>query len=145
MPNHFHLMVFVKPTDDNSIGNKSKNLNNAIATLLRSYTRALQKQESFTGSLFQQKTKAKELIDSFNLTMNLTSICAHYIHQNQIKAGLVAENNAWEFSSYPDYLSIRNGTLCNKKIFYLIAAIESELFISESKHLIEEKINAKFF
>jgi hypothetical protein len=34
-----------------------------------------------------------------------------YIHLNPVAAGLVSKAEDWEFSSYRDYLGLRNGTL----------------------------------
>ena len=64
MRNHFHLLVHIKPAV------KPNALNYGIAILLRSYTRAIQNQEKISGSLFQQKTKSKELNEPANSTMN---------------------------------------------------------------------------
>lgn len=143
MPNHFHFVVAIKKNVSHSIENK--NLNRAIAILLRSYTRAIQIQENFTGSLFQQKTKAKELITNKNDTINYLSICTHYIHQNPLKAGLVKSLKDWKYSSYLDYAELRNGTLCNKELFYALAGIEKEQFTEESEILIAEKFHKELF
>jgi putative transposase len=78
MPNHFHFLVSTK-SDFNSV-----KFSNAFRTLLSSYTRAIQKQENMTGSLFQQNTKAKELTDN-----KYASSCFHYIHQNPFRSQLV--------------------------------------------------------
>ncbi len=131
MPNHFHFIVFIKPKACIPSINAKKNLNNGIAIVLRSYTRLMQTQEQFTGSLFQQKTKAKELIDSDNATINYLSLCAQYIHLNPLKARIVDNSKEWRFSSYLDYMKLRNGTLCNKGLFYLLAGINEEDFIKE--------------
>lgn len=70
MPNHFHLEVFIKPLPTSGLAISShstdrqpagKTFNNGLAILLRSYTRAIHKQQNITGSLFQQKTKARLL------------------------------------------------------------------------------------
>jgi putative transposase len=95
MPNHFHLIVYVKCKISPNTNGKMKTLNDGIAILLRSYTRALQIQENFTGSLFQQKTKAKELIEECDLIA-----CSQYIHNNPLKAGLVKSLDQWPYSSY---------------------------------------------
>lgn len=74
MPNHFHLMVYVKGTDvadthpmtlSHRMSNHNhhqiiqmSNLSQSIAILLRSYTRTINKQEQKTGSLFRPHTKA---------------------------------------------------------------------------------------
>ena len=153
MPNHFHLIVCIKREEDIRTHSKNKTLNNAIAIALRSYTMLMQSQENFTGSLFQQKTKAKELIDSDNVTINYTTLCAHYIHQNPLKARIVENLMEWKFSSYLDYIGLRNGTLCNKQLFYLLAEINEEDFIRESDphpmsiagHIVSSDEESKFY
>lgn len=68
MPTHFHFLVYAKQHTHRWTGSNPMNihsnthpLNNAIGVLLRSYTRAINIQEKRTGSLFQQKTKARNL------------------------------------------------------------------------------------
>jgi putative transposase len=130
MPNHFHLIALVKKADNS----KHKNLNNAIGTLLRSYTRVMQNRENFKGSLFQQKTKAKEIWDANDL-YNYLEICAHYIHLNPKKAGLVNKMEDWKYSSFQHYLNMRHDTFCNKEIFYKVAKLTEEKFIEDSHRL----------
>lgn len=103
-----------------------QNLSQAIATLLRSYTRAINKQENRSGSLFR-KTKAKSgIIDGF-ITINgkhqdlffktdndYAATCFHYIHENPVKARLCNKAEDWLDSSAKDYAGIRKGTLCNQ-------------------------------
>lgn len=140
MPNHFHLMVMTKSSDNSKLLDDSliqtiegkKNLNTGIAILLRSYTRAIQKQENIKGSLFQQKTKAQALTNSKNLGLNHPAICMHYIHQNPLRGGLVSNMEGWPFSSFRDYAGLRNGTLCNKAIGLLLTGIQKEFFVKES-------------
>lgn len=65
MPNHVHLMISVKQIEvtlseqvtPSHLLTKARSLNDSISILLRSYTRAIQKQERMTGSLFQNRTK----------------------------------------------------------------------------------------
>ncbi|MEN8185664.1 MAG: hypothetical protein ABFR05_00900 [Bacteroidota bacterium] len=150
MPNHFHMMVLVKRIqlkethlmtnnryEDSHLmsGNervKYKTLNNSIAILLRTYTRAINIQENKTGSLFKAHTKAEcincfrgtkpSFIQSNILINNLLpekqypQACFDYIHQNPVKANLVKKNIDWEFSSAKDYARLRNGKLINKNV-----------------------------
>lgn len=134
MPNHFHIMIF---TNNNLETNK---LNNAIGTLLRSYTRAINLQEKRKGSLFQQKTKAKELVESrkYN-SLSYPAICAHYIHQNPIIAGLTDNLIKWKFSSFLDYAEIRNGYLCDKELFFQLTGIKQDEFVTESEYRLKVK------
>jgi len=157
MPNHFHLMVSVKEEEitfrntqsqDKSLfihrmaknrseyshpmNTKSRIFNTSIAIMLRSFTRAINKQENWTGSLFRKETKAecincfKGLKPSFiesGISLSdlleekqYPQICFDYIHNNPVKAGLAETSTGWEFSSARDYAGLRNGKLIQKKI-----------------------------
>lgn len=112
-----------------------RNLNDSIAILLRSYTRAINVEQSRSGSLFRQKTKAdcitnpQEVSPSYyNLGFgtliyipdpdrDYPQICFNYIHQNPVKVGLVKNPYDWEFSSFRDLSGLRNGKLiCRQKV-----------------------------
>ena len=70
MPNHFHIMVYVKSvaigiqsqsltqSETLTLNTRSRTINDSIGVLLRTYARAIQKQEKMVGSLFQEHTKA---------------------------------------------------------------------------------------
>jgi len=150
MPNHFHLMIFVltnsesftlsetltttfreEPFTNQIKTNSYETLNNSIGVLLRSYTRAINKQRNSTGSLFRKMTKAENISESKGFTQSdaLTTAtesetltkkdhlqtCFDYIHQNPVKAGMVDHPEKWEFSSFLDYYGRRNGNLINRE------------------------------
>ena len=158
MPNHFHLMLEVreveieylasgisegftssealtKPEFDTETSKLpvKTTLNHSIGVLLRSYTRAINTQESRTGSLFRKKTKAICLNEingitshwytSFGVTFMKVDIpeyqypqtCFNYIHNNPVSAGLVVRAEDWEFSSYVDLVGMRAGNLVNRE------------------------------
>ena len=117
MPNHFHFLVCTNELVDTVA------FSNSIRVMLSSYSRAINIQVERTGSLFQQNCKAKEIalfdqqINSYNYSDYLL-ICFNYLHQNPIKAGLVSSLEDWEFSSYKDYIGLRNDTLCNQPLAF---------------------------
>lgn len=147
MPNHFHFMVEVNKveleevpgaTGSNGGATPSRTpigtFRKSIGILLASYTRAINKQNGSTGSLFRQKTKA-ECLNCINGTapsfFNISSgtlinierpekiyqqVCFNYIHQNPVRAGLAKRPEEWEFSSAREYAGIRNGTLVNMEL-----------------------------
>ncbi len=143
MPNHFHWLVYVKEigctfemSDTSKVSDISKpsfenlrnmqNLSLGIKNCLSGYTKAINKQENRTGSLFRQKTKSKRnFIDGF-ITVNDADFfehenayaikCFEYIHQNPVKANLVSKAEDWIYSSAKDYKGLRNGNLCNKNM-----------------------------
>lgn len=144
MPNHFHLIVYVKQveinvevgsTDRVTLSHPVRNVrtfNDSIAIMLRSYTRAINKQENRSGALFRQSTQAECITKPYGITPSFydlqsgtiinthdpekeyPQICFNYIHQNPVKAKLVQHAEEWEFSSYRDYIGIREGKLINK-------------------------------
>lgn len=145
MPNHFHFMVEIpKGVDGEGVTHRMTHshpismhpLSKAIAVLLRSYTRAIQKQEDFTGSLFQQKTKAVEI-----LTERQILICTNYIHRNPIKACLVNRMEDWEFSSFQAHCDLSDGNLCNKaRLKELLQLKEDDDFYKYSYETLPEEI-----
>jgi putative transposase len=128
MPNHFHLMIAIQKP------NKPFELNNSIAVMLRSYTRAINIQERRSGALFREGTKADFLdtIESGKLKMkNRSSLyqtvaqvynlqeehlhtCFAYILNNPVKAQLVRHVADWEFSSFREFKNSRNELPVNK-------------------------------
>jgi len=101
MPNHFHLLAITSDAFDPS------SFSSRLKTMLSSYTQALQKQQHFVGSLFQQNTKKKELPD-FQDAFN----CFQYIHQNPLKAKLVKQMEHWPHSSFKEYFNSKP-KICN--------------------------------
>jgi len=112
MPNHFHFLIHANAKSVHIIKDGSferQQFSQGIKQLLSSYTKAINKQEGRTGSLFQQKTKA--ICVTANDHHETTAF--HYIHQNPLKARLVKRMEEWEFSSFKDYTGFRKETICN--------------------------------
>lgn len=134
MPNHFHLMVRVKIETGGTTLSRTPSFNASIGIMLASYTRAINKQQNTTGSLFRSKTKAECLncfegltpsffdsngvtkINISNPEVEYSQVCFNYIHQNPVKAKLVKTETDWEFSSAKEYYGNRSGNLINKKL-----------------------------
>lgn len=141
MPNHFHLLVATdtRSVQTKRIGNENKNvLSEGFRNLLSTYTQAINKQNCSTGSLFQQNTKAKELLKEMDIRMVF-----HYIHQNPIKANLSNRMEDWDFSSFKDYVGLRNGTLCNKTLASRILNLDCETIYTESYQTIINETTLK--
>ena len=131
MPNHFHFLIHanansISVIEDGSF--KRQRFSQAIKQLLSSYTKAINKQEQRTGSLFQQKTKAICVTDNDQHD----AIAFHYIHQNPMKAGLVKRMEDWEYSSFKEYLGLRAETLCNLNLAHERLAINFNRLLEES-------------
>jgi len=145
MPNHFHLLVHVHNVEINlnthlmtqshlmsmPVIQKKQTMVESIAIMLRSYTRAINKQENRSGSLFRPHTKSECLTKSDNISPSFIKtsngaiinipdpekeypkVCFNYIHNNPVKAGLVNDPGDWKFSSYQGYYGSGDVTLIN--------------------------------
>ncbi len=103
-------------------------LNESIGILQRAYTRALNKEKGWSGSLFRSDCKSKDgWIDEFititkangNLDHRFTAdtdyghICMEYIHNNPVGAGFVKEDIEWKYSSAREYTGQEKENVCN--------------------------------
>ena len=125
MPNHFHILISANKKGCEMVkqgGLEIEKITNAIRKLLSGYARIFNKKYNRSGSLFRQKTKAKNVAESDWVIKNnyilqdYCSRCFDYIHQNPVEAKLVQYPSDWRFSSYQDYAGLRDGTLCNKEL-----------------------------
>jgi putative transposase len=131
MPNHFHLMVYVRSTTIKQTNGKFRTFNESIGIMLRSFSRAINKEVVRTGCLFREETKAvcltevkqiqnswynkggiKEVILEYP-EIGYPNICFNYIHLNPVRAGLVQLPEKWEFSSYSEFIGRKPVTMLN--------------------------------
>jgi REP element-mobilizing transposase RayT len=97
MPNHYHLLVYVLDSAFSF---------SVMQPFVTSYTKAINKEQDRVGALFQGRFKGI-LVDSNDYLVHLS----RYIHRNPVDAGLVARPADWVFSSYRDYIGLRQGKL----------------------------------
>ena len=165
MPNHFHFLI--RATNESCQPTQERHrpelqlLAKNFGTLLSGYTQAINKQKKRRGKLFSSNTKAKCLNDiefenalkyalSGSKPLNASApdyavICFNYIHQNPVMAGLVSKMEDWEFSSFRDFSSFRNGSLVNKKLACEYIDIDWDDFYNQSVFLMDESILRKLF
>jgi putative transposase len=147
MPDHFHLMVHVARGSPGLAqlsampdAPRMQTLCRRIGTMLSSYTQGLNKQEHRVGSLFQPRTKCKQL------DLDHAANCFHYIHQNPVKARLVYRIEDWTFSSVHEFLGREDG-FCNialaRELFGL--PVEPEQFLTHSNDEIRKSISLHNF
>jgi putative transposase len=114
MPTHYHLLVRIKPstaqpfvlTSEASKPSQVSLASRAMMRLAVSYTKAINKRFERVGALFQGPIGGKHL-DRTEYLVHLS----RYTHLNPLTASLVKRAEEWEFSSYRDYLGLRQGTL----------------------------------
>lgn len=102
MPNHFHLLIGQ---------NTDTSISSLMLRLSGSYVKFFNKKYERIGSLFQDQFKAVH-VESNPQLLHLSA----YIHLNPVTAALTKSINAYPYSSYPEYIGARDGTLCRKEI-----------------------------
>jgi len=132
MPNHYHLLVYLK-TDD---------LSGLMQPFTLSYTKAINKRYARVGSLFQGRFKAI-LVDKNEYLLHLS----RYIHLNPVAARLMKRPEDWEFSSYPEYVGLRKGTLPKPNVVLLQFPSSDayrrfvETYVESDKEIIEHLLH----
>ena len=128
MPTHFHLVIRIDTKDCDR-----PKIN--YAALLCGYTRTMNRRGHRHGSLFQQKSKAKEIRDERHL---MTVIL--YVHRNPV-ARRVKRMEEWEYSSYSDLAGFRKGALPDREFMKKYFATEEE-FREFSERALERRFKA---
>lgn len=110
MPNHFHLILEIKPV--NKLPHKYRdggsNIHQAFSNMFNAYAKAINKAYGRRGSLFQKHLKRKVITDMDYLQ---NSIC--YVHHNPIHHEFTQELTDYPHSSYNDIIN-SNETIVNK-------------------------------
>ena len=127
MPNHFHLFV-QQTTDEFTIAM-------FLSSLLNSYVKSVNQKYKRSGTLFESKTKSKQIEDETYFKWVIK-----YILENPVKAGLAENINDWEFSNAKDLLELRNGTLTN--VDYVSSFFQSKKVMVE--FLKDKKIKTSY-
>jgi len=60
-------------------------------------------------------------------------------------SGLVREVGEWQYSSYPDYSGIRNGTLCDKDLFFSLTGLTANDVLLGVQAEVDENNIEKFY
>ena len=148
MPNHYHLMLQPKEAGlvfRDSFGTKPmQELSYRIGIIQSSYSQLINNQNKSTGSVFQQRAKCKLLTKGIESSgLSYFEHCFHYIHRNPLEAGLVSNLNDWPFSSYLDYIQLKNESLCNKEIFFGITGLTVDQIIKRTVDRFDDDILKK--
>lgn len=102
MPNHYHLLIYVLC---DAFGHE------VMQPFGTSYTKAINQEQNRVGPVFQGRFKGKQ-VEKDGYLLHLS----RYIHRNPVEAGLVTHPADWPYSSYRDYIGLRQGTLPQSEV-----------------------------
>ena len=130
MPNHFHLLI-----------QQCKDIptSQLLLRLCTSYGKYFNKKYDRVGSLFQDQSKAVQVITDEQLLW-----LSAYIHANPLTAHLVTNLNMWPWSSWPEYAGLRKGEIVNMQLilsFFLNKSSReySDFFFKAAPLIIDRK------
>lgn len=101
MPNHFHFLL--KQLEENGVTDFMRKISNG-------YTKYFNTKHKRVGPLFQGSFKAV-LMESDQQLVHVS----RYVHLNPLVSGITKDLKTYPWSSYPDYVGVRDGKLVNKQ------------------------------
>lgn len=127
MPNHFHLQI--EQCGDVPLGK-------LLLKVGTSYSMYFNKKYEHVGHVFQDQFKAIP-VESDNQAVALSA----YIHQNPKVAGLVPAPEKWAYSSYLDYIGLRQGDLIDPRsvLEQFATQHDYQLFVEEQFSTMAER------
>ncbi len=125
MPNHYHLVTKLKNPE----------MPRAMQQLAMSYTMAFNKMYQRSGHLFQGRYQLKHISEDVYLE-HLT----RYIHLNPLIAGLVSKPENWEYSSYCEYVGLREPDFINRNIILDRFGITNETSLEKKQKCYQEYV-----
>ena len=144
MPNHFHFLIRIKSEKELMVFFKGNNkylegfqnlqgielvdsleklISNQFSNFFNSYAKAFNKCHNRKGSLFMHTYKRKRIQDKKYLYK-----LVHYIHFNPIEAGLCANINEWQYSSYNSIISEKATYIKREEIIEWFADVENFIY-----------------
>lgn len=118
LKNHFHFLIRVKelPNNDNSLHSEGLHsshhfISKCFSNFFNAYTKAINKAQSRTGSLFERPFKRLWVDDEAYFSRLVA-----YIHHNPQKHGFVSNYETYAYSSYQSHLSTKNTHLLREEV-----------------------------
>jgi REP element-mobilizing transposase RayT len=144
MPNHFHLLIQIRPEAEifTNIDQKvlqkwlfdtsykvyeqylNRKINLQFAHLFNSYAQAYNKMHDRKGSLFIRSYNRKRIESDTYLRQ-----VAIYIHLNPVKDGLVKRPQDWPYCSYNELIKKESNFINTEFIIDLFESVENFSFI----------------
>lgn len=114
MSNHVHILLKENISGDISL---------IMKRVLTRYARWYNTKYGRSGALIANRYKSKPIdVDEYFLSV------VRYIHQNPVKAGIVVNIDGYQWSSYPEYISGKQGLVDKEFVLNLINKQDFEEF-----------------
>ena len=141
MRNHFHLLVYLKEEKEISKSDFRYSTKSEVSVidpsrqfshLFNSYTQAVNKKYSRTGSLFEKPFKRKR-ITSEDYLKNII----FYVHNNPVHHSVAQDLSSYTWTSFHEFLKEKEGLVKRKEVLKLFGGLENFYFYHQKEHTIE--------
>ncbi|MCS6849221.1 MAG: transposase [Anaerolineae bacterium] len=126
LPNHFHLLVWIRDereersTRSERVGRSPRTTpSQALANLFSTYTMAFNKRYGRTGSLFEHPFH-RIIVDNDTYFTRLIA----YIHRNPSRHGFCDDFRLWKYSSYAAILSSKPTHVAREQVLAWFGGVE---------------------
>ncbi len=135
LPNHYHILIKTKPETEVSsltiFGKKLKykeRLTSLFKKFFISYAKAINKQESRTGSLFEKPFHRKYITNENYLIRTIL-----YIHLNPFHHKLNTDYRKYKWSSYVRFMNNKPSRLMKEEVLNMFGSRENFLVMHEEQ------------
>jgi len=129
--NHFHFAI--------EVTSETKEINQAFSNLFNAYTKAFNKQNSRSGSLFERPFKRKQIKDENYLKQLIL-----YIHKNPENHNIIKDFTSYEFSSFKLYGSKNISLISPQKLYVIQLFNDLENFIESHNTNTNTALNMEY-
>ncbi|MFT3822952.1 MAG: transposase [Chitinophagaceae bacterium] len=119
IPNHFHLLVKVKPIPAGEKSDTHKVISAQFRRLFVAYTNSLNKMQDDSGSLFQTPYRRIKIGTDAYFTQVI-----YYLHYNPVHHNICHHPSQYKFSSYNSFLSNAQSDLKRKEVIEWFGGID---------------------
>ena len=137
LPNHFHFIIKIKDSNKlpENIKTGASKIHQPFSNLFNAYTKAINKEQNRTGSLFQEHLKRIKINNEEYLRNLIVYVNTNPTHHS------ISNYEYYKYSSYKGLLSKKPTLLKRAEVISLFETAENFEFVHNLKNLNIEAIN----
>lgn len=130
MNNHAHFLIYSE---------KSEYLSRYMQKVNTTYSQFYNKAKKRIGYVFRDRYRSQDIISNKHLYN-----CLRYIHNNPVKAGIVAKMKEYKYSSYIEFINNKERKIINENAIKLLfgekEGFEEQFYYIHNKYCSEEDL-----
>jgi len=137
LPNHFHFIIRIKSFNElpTNFKNSKTKLHQPFSNLFNAYTKAINKKQQRTGSLFQEHLKRIQINNEEYLRHLIVYVNTNPTHH------AISNFKEYKYASYQSLISEKTSLLKRKEVLDLFNDVENFKYVLNVKKLNIEALN----